>query len=33
MIVGDFSNGDDAVILKDKLELKDIKGQTVNLVE
>src|SRR4051812_34352619 len=32
-IVGDFSNGNDAVILKDKLELADIKGQTVNLVE
>jgi NitT/TauT family transport system substrate-binding protein len=33
LIVGDFSNGNDAVILKGKTELKDIKGQQVNLVE
>jgi NitT/TauT family transport system substrate-binding protein len=33
VIVGDFSNGNDAVILKDKPSLADIKGQTVNLVE
>ena len=33
VIVGDFSNGNDAVILKDKNELADIKGQNVNLVE
>ena len=33
MIVGDFSNGNDAVILKDKQELNDIPGQKVNLVE
>lgn len=35
LVVGDFSNGNDAVILKgnDKKSLKDIKGQTVNLVE
>ena len=33
LIVGDFSNGNDAVILKDKKKLKDIKGQQVNLVE
>lgn len=33
LIVGDFSNGNDAVILKDKKKLEDIKGQTVNLVE
>jgi NitT/TauT family transport system substrate-binding protein len=33
VIVGDFSNGNDAVILKDKKELKDILGQKVNLVE
>ena len=32
-IVGDFSNGNDAVILKDKSDLADIKGQSVNLVE
>ncbi|MGD9656900.1 MAG: putative urea ABC transporter substrate-binding protein, partial [Methylocystis sp.] len=33
VIVGDFSNGNDAVILKDKTKLADIKGQKVNLVE
>lgn len=33
VIVGDFSNGNDAVILKNKKALADIKGQTVNLVE
>ncbi|WP_094462177.1 putative urea ABC transporter substrate-binding protein [Pannonibacter phragmitetus] len=33
VITGDFSNGNDAVILKDKDSLEDIKGQTVNLVE
>lgn len=33
LIVGDFSNGNDAVILKDQAELKAIKGQQVNLVE
>ncbi|WP_111639469.1 putative urea ABC transporter substrate-binding protein [Marinomonas shanghaiensis] len=33
LIVGDFSNGNDAVILKDKNQLADIKGQNVNLVE
>jgi NitT/TauT family transport system substrate-binding protein len=33
VIVGDFSNGNDAVILKDKTSLADIKGQTVNLVQ
>jgi NitT/TauT family transport system substrate-binding protein len=33
VIIGDFSNGNDAVILKDKKALADIKGQTVNLVE
>jgi NitT/TauT family transport system substrate-binding protein len=33
VIVGDFSNGNDAVILKDKDKLEDIKGQKVNLVE
>lgn len=33
LIVGDFSNGNDAVILKDKTALTDIKGQSVNLVE
>jgi NitT/TauT family transport system substrate-binding protein len=33
LIVGDFSNGNDGVVLKDKKSLKDIKGQQVNLVE
>ncbi|MCX5479763.1 putative urea ABC transporter substrate-binding protein [Kaistia geumhonensis] len=33
LLVGDFSNGNDAVILKDKTALADIKGQKVNLVE
>ncbi len=33
LIVGDFSNGNDAVILKDKASLADIKGLPVNLVE
>ncbi|MCU4675201.1 putative urea ABC transporter substrate-binding protein [Catenovulum sp. 2E275] len=33
LIVGDFSNGNDGVILKDKSKLADIKGQKINLVE
>ncbi|GAB4363897.1 MAG: putative urea ABC transporter substrate-binding protein [Oricola sp.] len=33
LIVGDYSNGNDAIILKGKSELADIKGQNVNLVE
>lgn len=33
LIVGDFSNGNDGIVLKNKKELKDIKGQQVNLVE
>ncbi|MFV3129404.1 putative urea ABC transporter substrate-binding protein [Niveispirillum sp. KHB5.9] len=33
VIVGDFSNGNDAVILKGKDKLADLKGQKVNLVE
>ncbi len=33
VIVGDFSNGNDAVILKDQAALADIKGQKVNLVQ
>ena len=31
--MGDFSNGNDAVILKDKGDLAAIKGQKINLVE
>lgn len=33
LLVGDYSNGNDGIILKDKTSLADIKGQTVNLVE
>ncbi|MGV8950867.1 MAG: putative urea ABC transporter substrate-binding protein, partial [Cypionkella sp.] len=33
VIIGDFSNGNDAVILKDATDLAAIKGQNVNLVE
>lgn len=33
LIVGDFSNGNDGVVLKDKTSLTDLKGQQVNLVE
>ncbi|MDD2789052.1 MAG: putative urea ABC transporter substrate-binding protein [Sulfurimonas sp.] len=33
LIMGDFSNGNDGIILKGKKSLADIKGQDVNLVE
>lgn len=33
LIVGDFSNGNDAVIMKGTSNLADIKGQNINLVE
>ncbi len=33
LIVGDYSNGNDGIILKDAGALADIKGQNVNLVE
>lgn len=33
LIVGDFSNGNDGIVLKGDKSLKDIKGQQVNLVE
>ena len=33
VIVGDFSKGNDAIILKNKEKLADIKGENVNLVE
>jgi NitT/TauT family transport system substrate-binding protein len=33
VIMGDFSNGNDAVILKNKSDLAAIKGQKINLVE
>ncbi|CAH0529924.1 putative urea ABC transporter substrate-binding protein [Vibrio hippocampi] len=33
LIVGDFSNGNDGIVLKGNKGLADIKGQSVNLVE
>lgn len=33
LVVGDFSNGNDGVVLKGNNKLADIKGQNVNLVE
>ena len=33
LIVGDFSNGNDGIVLKGAKSLKEIKGQQVNLVE
>jgi NitT/TauT family transport system substrate-binding protein len=33
LIVGDFSNGNDGVVLKGKSKLEDVKGQKVHLVE
>ena len=33
LIVGDFSNGNDGLVLKGKTALADVKGQSVNLVE
>src|SRR4029077_20211298 len=33
VVMGDFSNGNDAVILKGKSDLAAIKGQKINLVE
>jgi NitT/TauT family transport system substrate-binding protein len=33
LIVGDYSNGNDGIVLKNKDTLADIKGQKVNLVE
>ncbi|MCR9105635.1 MAG: putative urea ABC transporter substrate-binding protein [Gammaproteobacteria bacterium] len=33
LIIGDFSNGNDGIVLKGTDNLKDIKGQNVNLVE
>ncbi|KZY66746.1 MULTISPECIES: putative urea ABC transporter substrate-binding protein [unclassified Oleiphilus] len=33
LVVGDFSNGNDGIVLKGKDSLADIKGQNVNLVE
>ncbi|HBN49974.1 MAG TPA: lipid kinase, partial [Thalassospira sp.] len=33
LIVGDYSNGNDGIILKNATDLAAIKGQNVNLVE
>lgn len=33
LIIGDFSNGNDGIVLKEMNNLPDIKGQQVNLVE
>jgi len=33
VIIGDFSNGNDAVVLKGAAKLADVEGQNVNLVE
>ncbi|MEM9028813.1 MAG: putative urea ABC transporter substrate-binding protein [Pseudomonadota bacterium] len=33
LIIGDYSNGNDGIVLKGKTKLADIKGQKVNLVE
>jgi NitT/TauT family transport system substrate-binding protein len=33
LIVGDYSNGNDGIVLKDGKKLEDIKGRKVNLVE
>lgn len=33
LILGDYSNGNDAVVLKNSTDINDIKGRTVNLVE
>jgi NitT/TauT family transport system substrate-binding protein len=33
LIIGDFSNGNDGVVLKDGASLADIKGRSVNIVE
>lgn len=33
LILGDYSNGNDAVILKNSIDFTDLKGRSVNLVE
>jgi len=33
LIIGDFSNGNDGIVLRDQTALEAIKGQSVNLVE
>jgi len=33
IIVGDYSNGNDALLVRDKLQIKDLKGKEISLVE
>jgi NitT/TauT family transport system substrate-binding protein len=33
LIIGDYSNGNDALLVRDNLKIKDMKGISVNLVE
>ena len=33
LIIGDFSNGNDGIVLKKGKTLADIKGQKINMVE
>jgi len=33
LIVGDFSNGNDGIVMKNGKSVKDLKGRTINLVE
>jgi NitT/TauT family transport system substrate-binding protein len=33
VIVGDYSNGNDALLVRDNLQIKDLKGKEINLVE
>jgi NitT/TauT family transport system substrate-binding protein len=33
LIVGDFSNGNDGIVMKNGSSVKDLKGRTINLVE
>lgn len=33
LVVGDFSNGNDGIVLKGDKSLSDLKGQSINLVE
>lgn len=33
LIIGDYSNGNDAIIVRDNLDIKGLKGKEINLVE
>lgn len=33
LIVGDYSNGNDAILVRDNLKIRDLKGQSISLVE